>query len=202
MKNNILQYESKVWSTADSLISVGIKQSDFPKFMMPFFALILVESRLLRMKEELEKSGDKLDKEDFLEEMREEGKGYNIYLLEKGKTLKDICINDKTFEIDFDAYLKGFDEETKDLFLQSIADFELKIDGFFNYVKESREGKVLIAKINSIGTKFSEDEIIADFEKIYRKFIRRHKLELGDFFISQTTDIVDYLYNDFEKHIK
>jgi type I restriction enzyme M protein len=70
MKKNILQYESKVWSTADSLISVGIKQSDFPKFMMPFFALILVESRLLRMKEELEKSGDKLDKEDFLEEMQ------------------------------------------------------------------------------------------------------------------------------------
>ena len=63
--NNIMQYESKVWSTADSLIGAGIKQSDFPKFMMPFFALILVESRLLRMKEELEKSGDKLSKEDF-----------------------------------------------------------------------------------------------------------------------------------------
>ncbi len=41
MANNIMQYESKVWATADSLISVGIKQSDFPKFMMPFFALIL-----------------------------------------------------------------------------------------------------------------------------------------------------------------
>ncbi len=112
---NIMQYESKVWSTADSLIGAGIKQSDFPKFMMPFFALVLVESRLLRMKEELEKSGDKLSKEDFLEEMREEGKGYNIYLFEKEKTLRDICKNDKTFEIDFDAYLKGFDSETKDL---------------------------------------------------------------------------------------
>jgi len=85
---------------------------------------------------------------------------------------------------------------------QSIADFELKIDGFFNYVKESREGRILIAKINSIGTKFTEDEIIADFEKIYKKFIRRHKLELGVFFISQTKDIVEHLYNDFEKHIK
>jgi len=110
-----MQYESKVWSTADTLISHGIVPSDFPKFMMPFFALVLVESRLLRMKENLEKSGDKLSKEDFLEEMREEGKGYNIYLFEKGKNLRDICKNDKTFEIDFDAYLKGFDSETKDL---------------------------------------------------------------------------------------
>ncbi|MDP8204951.1 MAG: hypothetical protein P9L95_10515 [Candidatus Tenebribacter mawsonii] len=39
--NNILQYESTVWKTADLLIASGIKQSDFPKFMMPFFALIM-----------------------------------------------------------------------------------------------------------------------------------------------------------------
>jgi len=38
-----------------------------------------------------------------------------------------------------------------------IEDFELNIEGFFNSVIESREGKVLIAKINSIGTKFNED---------------------------------------------
>ena len=85
---------------------------------------------------------------------------------------------------------------------QSIEDFEIKIDGFFNSVKETRDGKILIAKINSIGTKFTEDEIISDFGKIYRKFIRRHKLELGDFFITQTKDIVDVLYADFEKEIK
>ena len=85
---------------------------------------------------------------------------------------------------------------------QSIEDFELKIDGFFNYVKESREGRILITKINSIGTKFSEEEIISDFEKIYKKFIRRHRSELGEFFIDQTKDIIEYLYTDFEKNIK
>lgn len=85
---------------------------------------------------------------------------------------------------------------------QSIEDFELKIEGFFNYVKESKEGRILITKINSIGTKFSEDEIISDFEKIYKKFIRRHRPELGEFFIEQTTDIIEYLYADFEKEIK
>jgi type I restriction enzyme, R subunit len=85
---------------------------------------------------------------------------------------------------------------------QSIEDFELKIDGFFNYVKESREGRILITKINSIGTKFTEEEIISDFEKIYKKFIRRHRSELGEFFIAQTKDIIEYLYSDFEKEIK
>ena len=79
------------------------------------FALVFMESRLLRMKEELENSGDTLSKEDFLAEIKEEHKGYNIYLFEQETRLKDICQNDKTFEIDFDAYLKGFDSETKDL---------------------------------------------------------------------------------------
>lgn len=36
MSINILKYESDVWKTADLLIGAGIKQSDFPKFMMPF----------------------------------------------------------------------------------------------------------------------------------------------------------------------
>ena len=78
----------------------------------------------------------------------------------------------------------------------------MKIEGFFNYIKESKEGKLLIAKIYSIGIKFTENEVIADFEKMYHKFIRRHKLELGGFFIQQTRDIVELLYVDFEKEIK
>ena len=48
MNNNIMQYESKIWSTADLLRGVGFKESTFPEFMMPFFALMMVESRLIR----------------------------------------------------------------------------------------------------------------------------------------------------------
>jgi type I restriction enzyme M protein len=55
---DILQYESQVWETADLLIGAGIKQSDFPSFMMPFFALMMVESRLLRMKNEFIEEND------------------------------------------------------------------------------------------------------------------------------------------------
>ncbi len=32
----ILQYESKIWATADLLRGCGIKESEWPSFMMPF----------------------------------------------------------------------------------------------------------------------------------------------------------------------
>lgn len=46
---DILSYESDVWTSADVLrSSVGLKNSEFPDFMMPFFALRMIESRLIR----------------------------------------------------------------------------------------------------------------------------------------------------------
>lgn len=171
---NIMQYVSKVWSTADSLIAVGIKQSDFPKFMMPFFALIFMESRLLRMKEELENSGDTLSKEDFLEEIKEERKGYNIYLFEKGKRLKDICKNDKTFEIDFDAYLKGFDSETKDLLGIDKSNEEekfLDISGICGQLKKKKIFFAFVKGWSEIDLKpFNNSEITTLEEHIKRKW--------------------------------
>ena len=171
---NIMQYVSKVWSTADSLIAVGIKQSDFPKFMMPFFVLIFMESRLLRMKEELENSGDTLSKEDFLEEMREAGKGYNKYLFEKEKILKDICKNDKTFEIDFDAYLKGFDDETKDLLGIDKSNEEekfLDISGICGQLKKKKIFFAFVKGWSEIDLKpFNNSEITTLEEHIKRKW--------------------------------
>jgi hypothetical protein len=41
---NILQYESTIWATADLLRGCGIKESDWPSFMMPFFALLMIEA--------------------------------------------------------------------------------------------------------------------------------------------------------------
>ena len=52
---NILQYESKIWATADLLRGSGIKESEWPTFMMPFFALAMIESRLVRMFDNLKK---------------------------------------------------------------------------------------------------------------------------------------------------
>jgi type I restriction enzyme M protein len=50
---NILQYKSKIWATADLLRGCGIKESEWPSYMMPFFALAMIESRLIRMFDEL-----------------------------------------------------------------------------------------------------------------------------------------------------
>ncbi len=118
--SNILQYESKIWATADLLRGCGIKESEWPSFMMPFFALVMIESRLVRMFDELkteigEEALADIAQEDLIELIQDKGQGYNIYIFEKNQTLKDICQNDKSFEIDFEAYLHGFDGETKDL---------------------------------------------------------------------------------------
>lgn len=117
---NILQYESKIWATADLLRGCGIKESEWPSFMMPFFALAMIESRLVRMFDDLkaeigENAFTKIHKEDLYDLIKDKGQGYNIFIFEKTQTLTDICKNDKSFEIDFEAYLKGFDGETKDL---------------------------------------------------------------------------------------
>jgi type I restriction enzyme M protein len=117
---NILQYESKIWATADLLRGCGIKESEWPSFMMPFFALAMIESRLVRMFDDLKKEiGEeaftKIHKDDLYDLIKDKGQGYNIFIFEKTQALTDICKNDKSFEIDFDAYLKGFDGETKDL---------------------------------------------------------------------------------------
>ena len=117
---NILQYESKIWATADLLRGCGIKESEWPSFMMPFFALAMIESRLVRMFDDLkveigEVAFAKIDKDDLYDLIKDKGQGYNNFIFEKRQSLTDICKNDKSFDIDFDAYLKGFDGETKDL---------------------------------------------------------------------------------------
>ncbi|NES18356.1 MAG: N-6 DNA methylase [Symploca sp. SIO3E6] len=117
---NILQYESTIWATADLLRGCGIKESEWPSYMMPFFALVMIESRLVRMFDELkaelgEDTLTEIEPEDLTALIQDKGQGYNDYIFEKNQTLKDICQNDKSFDVDFEAYLHGFDGETKDL---------------------------------------------------------------------------------------
>lgn len=38
-QRDIMHYESDIWSIADSLLAAGIKQSNFPTYMMPFFCI-------------------------------------------------------------------------------------------------------------------------------------------------------------------
>lgn len=117
---NILQYESKIWATADLLRGCGIKESEWPSFMMPFFALVMVESRLVRMLDEEKKEiGEDalvgMDKEDLYELIKDKGQGYNKYILKINKhyqtsakminhlililmhTLRDLMVKLKTY---------------------------------------------------------------------------------------------------------
>ena len=55
--------------------------------------------------------------------------------------------------------------------------------------------------MKSTKTVFDEDEIYKDFEIIYKKYIRRNRKTLGQFFIKETEDIVNQLCDDFEKTI-
>lgn len=175
---NILQYESKIWATADLLRGSGIKESEWPSFMMPFFALAMIESRLVRMFDNLkaeigEAKFAQINKDDLYEMIRDEGQGYNIYIFEKNQTLADICKNDKSFEIDFDAYLKGFDGETKDLLGVDASEGEKFLD-IKGIVTKLKAKKVLLGYTKlwaEIDLKpFNNSEITTLEEHIKRKW--------------------------------
>lgn len=115
---DIMHYESKIWEIADLLRSASIKQSDFPDYMMPFFALMMLEGRMLnaiKKVEEDEGINAKDDPEDFEEAFKELDCGYNDFIVMEGKTLSSICDNDTTFEQDFSTYLHEFDDVLKRL---------------------------------------------------------------------------------------
>jgi len=176
--NNILQYESKIWNTADLLRGSGIKESEWPSFMMPFFALVMIESRLIRMFDELkDQIGEEalldIDKEDFIDLIKDKGQGYNVYIFEHKKTLKDICANDKSFDIDFDAYLHGFDGETKDLLGVDATEGEkfLDIKGVITKLKAKKVLLGYTKEWSEIDLKpFNNSEITTLEEHIKRKW--------------------------------
>ena len=170
MNNNILKYESDVWKTADLLRGSGIKESDFPKYMMPFFALLMVESRLIRAAEKLEEDISRDNIEDFVEMFKLEGLGYNTYVVKKNKTLKDICKNDKTFDTDFRAYLKAFDTETKSL---------LGVD------KGSQEEKFL--DISGVSALLAKKRVLFDYVKTWSE------IDLTPFNNSEITTLEEHI---------
>jgi len=174
MSQNISQYESDVWKTADLLIGAGIKQSDFPKFMMPFFALIMVESRLIRYAKELESEINRTQIEGFIDEFKDLGLGFNDYVIRQNKTLKDICKNDKTFDVDFHAYLKAFDAETKYLLGVDKGNEEAKFLDISGVSGQLNKKGILFASVKTWSeidlAPFNNSEITTLEEHIKRKW--------------------------------
>ncbi len=180
MNQNILQYESKIWSTADLLIGAGIKQSDFPKYMMPYFALVMLESRLVRHYNILlddfgVKSIDEIDrKEDFLDEFKDYNIGYNEFVVKNQKTLSDICRNDTTFDNDFEAYLKAFDVKTRELLGVDRGNTEEKYLDISGVSGQLRKKDILFDSVKKWSeidlTPFNNSEITTLEEHIKRKW--------------------------------
>lgn len=115
---DIMQYESEIWGIADLLLAAAVKQSDFPAFMMPFFALVMLEGRMLNAIKKVEQDygvTPESNAKDFKEAFLDMECGYNEYIVMQGKTLASICRNDSTFDQDFSDYLKAFDDVLKKL---------------------------------------------------------------------------------------
>lgn len=147
-KRPVMQYESDIWAIADYFISAGIKQSDFPKFMMPFFALVMLESRMRKVIHRIEEEdGLKRGDAEFAEAFRDEDCGYNAFIVEKGKMLADICKSDTTFEQDFKEYLQGFDENIKMLLGINRGTSEAKFLNIEGIVGELRQKKILLGVV-------------------------------------------------------
>lgn len=174
MSINILKYEGDIWKTADLLIGCGIKQSEFPKYMMPFFAMIMVESRLIREASKLKEQLGDIDIDDFVEMFQLEGLGYNDFVIRKGKTLKDICKNDKAFDVDFHAYLKAFDTETKSLLGVDKGTEEEKFLDISGIAGQLKKKRVLFDTVKAWSeidlTPFNNSEITTLEEHIKRKW--------------------------------
>jgi type I restriction enzyme M protein len=210
MSINILQYEKDVWKTADLLIASGIKQSDFPKYMMPFFALLMVESRLIRESKRLKDEIGDIEIDDFIEMFQLEGLGYNDFVIKKNKTLKDICKNDKTFDVDFHAYLKAFDPETKYLLGVDKGTEEekfLDISGISGLLKKKRILFETVQAWSEIDlTPFNNSEITTLEEHIKRRWADISAETAGeqytpDDIISLITDIIASKIEDNDKFL-
>ena len=149
---DIMHYESDIWAIADLLLAASVKQSDFPAYMMPFFALMMLEGRMLNAMKLVEKEEEltvKDDPEDFKEAFINMGCGYNEYIVMQGKTLQNICNNDNTFEQDFASYLSEFDPTLKKLLGIERGKDEKKFLNMDYYVAELRSKKILLSVITA-----------------------------------------------------
>ena len=144
---DIMRYESDIWSVADLLIAASVKQSDFPAYMMPFFAVMMLEGRMRNAAKAVEVEFGVTAAEnpdDFREMFLTKDCGFNEFIVIEGKTLAKICANDTTFEQDFRDYLKGFDPDLRRLLGVGCGSQEQKFLNMDGIAAELRGKKILM----------------------------------------------------------
>ena len=145
--SDILKYESKIWEIANTLRSKGIVDQSVPEFMMPFFVLIMLDSRLVRSinekKIEYIKAG--VDEENFAELLKVELPYINELVIEKNLTFKKICENDLNFKENLDLYLKSFDDELITLLGVEQSENQLAFLNIKKYINDLNIKKILFS---------------------------------------------------------
>lgn len=192
---DILSYESSIWSSADILRgSVTTKEHLYPGYMMPFFALIMVESRLVREYDKVAKDTELVSEEDRINEIKETTGFYNAMIIEEKITLKDLVTNDKHFFTEFDRYLKSFDGELQSL-LGVIGGSDTENLNIASKVSQLKDKGVLlswIAKWAAIDfTPYDNSEITTLEEHIKRKWADMSADTAGQQYTP--TDIIDLI---------
>lgn len=144
---DVMRYESDIWSVVGLLIAANVKQSDFPAFMMPFFAVMMLEGRMRNAAKAVEAEFGVTAAEtpdDFREMFLTKDCGFNEFIVIEGKTLAKICSNDTTFEQDFKAYLNGFDPDLRRLLGVGCGSQEQKFLNMDGIAAELRGKRILM----------------------------------------------------------
>lgn len=185
--NALQTYESKIWETADILYAHSFKASEWPNVMMPFFALLLVESRIVRsiqdkikeLEAELETSFDRTN-EEHIELLNEsvlvQNYGYHPELVKHGRTLFSICeTQPSNFYSRLMDYLSQYDSETKNLLGIGYADGtskHLDLQGIIGQLNAKSQGNI---------------DVLYDFTKAWAQ------IDLSIFNNSEVTTIEEHI---------
>jgi type I restriction enzyme M protein len=173
-KQDILSYEPQIWSTADTLRgSVTSKEHLYPGYMMPFFALMMVESRLIRAYDKVSRDPELLTEEDRIEEIKQTVGFYNSMVIEEKITLSELAQNDKHFNTEFDRYLKSFDYELQQLLgiINGKDEDNLNIYSKISSLKDKKVLLTWIAKWSNIDfSPYDNSDITTLEEQIKRRW--------------------------------
>jgi len=151
-----------------------------------------------------------IPQEDLIELIQNKGQGYNKFIFEKNQTLKDICQNDKSFNIDFEAYLRGFDGETRDLLGVDATEGEKFLD-IKGVIAKLNAKKVLLGytqEWSSIDLKpFNNSEITTLEEHIKRRWADISAETAGEQYtpndvIGLIAEIIVSNIEDSDRHLK
>ena len=82
-----------------------------------------------------------------------------------------------------------------------IDDFRDKIEAFFAFLQEPKNGQRLMAKIKDRSGAHNDERIFEDFTKVYKRYIRRHRNELSEFFKRESAAILRQLLDMFEGEV-